>query len=272
VRTSSLSVFSGKWALVTGASSGIGESFAHILAGIRVNLVLTGRNTEKLVLLRNELIKTHGIKVEIIPIDLSDPTSSESIFSFCQIKEITIDILINNAGYAMRTQDEIQYPEKVSAMLQVMVISLTELCYRFGFPMKQRKSGWILNVSSIVGYIPAASTLTYCASKRYIIDYTKYLHYELNKEGISVTCLMPGPTQTNFSKNNTLPIPKKLLIFYITSDKVALQGLQALAKNKTIIITGGISKTMIYLSRLIPPVIIYKIQQFFWVKKRDRYC
>jgi short-subunit dehydrogenase len=258
VKQHPLGLFSEKWALITGATSGIGEAISVIL--------------EKLLDMKNKFIKIYHIQVEIVPIDLSDVTSSERIFNFCMDHKINISILINNAGYALKTQDEMMYPEKVTAMLQGMVVSLTELCYRFGFSMKEAKKGWILNVSSIAGCIPVASTLTYCASKRYIIDYSKYLHYELKDDNIAVTCLMPGPTITNFSTNNSLPIPKKLLIFYQTAEQVALKGLIALANNKIIVITGGISKALIWFSRIIPPVITYKIQKNLWVKRRDRYC
>lgn len=266
-----ISLFSGRWALITGATSGIGEAFSNILAKNHVNLVLTGRQEEKLQDMKDKLTNAYQIKIEILPIDLTEISSSKRIFNFCQERLIKIEILINNAGYALRTQDEILYPEKVTAMLQVMVVSLTELCYRFGFFMKEAKKGWILNVSSIAGCIPAASTLTYCASKRYIIDYSKYLHYELKDDHVIVTCLMPGPTITNFSINNALPIPKKLLIFYQTAEQVALKGLIALAKKRTIVITGGISKILIWFSRIIPPVIVYKAQKNIWVKNRDRY-
>lgn len=91
------------------------------------------------------------------------------------------------------------------------------------------------------------------------------------KEGISVTCLMPGPTKTNFSLNNKLPIPNSLLYFYMAPDQVALKGLLALAKNQTLVITGGISKTITFISKFIPPSLLYKIQKKFWVNKRDSY-
>jgi short-subunit dehydrogenase len=193
------------------------------------------------------------------------------IYPFCEKNKIWIEILINNAGYAIRTQDEFVYPQKVSSMLQVMVVSLTELCFRFGHQMKQMKRGWILNVSSIVGCFPAASTLTYSASKRYIIEYSRYLHYELKNDGVAVTCLMPGPTKTNFSTNNKLPIPRNLLIFYLSAEQVASKGLLALAKNKTTIITGGISKVLIWISKLIPSSLLYMTQKKIWVEKRDCY-
>jgi len=232
---------------------------------------LTGRNKEKLQILQKDLVQKYSIQVEIIPIDLSNDSAPKDIFDFCQKKEIKIDILINNAGYAIRTQDEILYPSKVSSMLHLMVLSLTELCNLFIPSMIERKSGYILNVSSIVGCFPAASTLTYCAAKRYIIDYSRYLHFELNRNKIHVTCLMPGPTKTNFSNNNQLPIPKKLLVFYLSSDQVALEGLRALYKNKVTFIPGKISKFITFLGRLIPPSILYNIQKRVWVNKRDRY-
>jgi len=266
------SEFSGKWALITGATSGIGEAFAQILARNGTNLLLTGRQKEKLKVQQEEFIGKYHILVEIIPLDLADPSSSQMIFDFCQKKEILISVLINNAGYALRTQDEFCSPEKVSSMLQVMVVSLTELCNRFIVPMKQVNQGWILNVSSIVGFVPAASTLTYCASKRYIIDYSRYLHYELKREGIKVTCLLPGPTITNFSKNNSLPIPKKLLFFYISAEKVALLGLTALSKGRVSIVSGGTSRMIVWISKLIPPSWLYQVQKKIWVKKRDLYC
>lgn len=272
LKLTSISVFAKKWALITGATSGIGEAFAYLLAKNGTNLVLTGRQGAKLNCLKEYLKQKYQIDVEIIPLDLAEPSSSQKLFDFCRHLNVVIEILINNAGYAVRTQDEFKNPEKVSSMLQVMVVSLTELCNRFIPPMKLAKKGWILNVSSIVGYLPAASTLTYCASKRYIIDYSKYLHYELKKEGIHVTCLMPGPTITNFSSNNNLPIPNRLLLFYNSAEKVAKAGLKALSQKKVVMIPGGISPLIVFVSKIIPHSWIYQAQKKVWVKNRDRYA
>lgn len=266
-----LSLFKGKWAIVTGASSGIGESIAIILAKNQVNLILVSRNNDKLLFLKTNFEAQYKIHVEALPIDLSDPTAAKKIFSFCIENKIKVEILINNAGYAIRTQEESLYPEKVTDMLQVMIISLTELCNRFIPEMIESKQGWILNVSSIVGCFPIASTLTYCASKRYIIDYSRYLHYEFKKEGIKVTCLLPGATKTNFSHNNNLPIPKNWLRFYQPADQVAFFGLKALTKNKVVIITGFMSKVLIWIAKIIPQSLLYETQKNIWVNHRDKY-
>jgi len=261
----------GKWAIVTGASSGIGESIASILAKNQTNLILVSRNREKLLSLKSTFESLYKVKVEVLDIDLSNSKSAEEIYTFCEDHQIFVEILVNNAGYAIRTQEEALYPEKVSAMLQVMIITLTELCNRFLPEMKQNQRGWILNVSSIVGYFPMASTLTYCASKRYIIDYTRYLHFEYKQDGIKISCLLPGPTKSSFSQNNNLPIPKNLLRFYQSADKVAYLALKALAKNKQIAITGNISRILIWGSKLIPQSLLYMIQKNIWVKTRDKF-
>ncbi|MCE5223215.1 SDR family NAD(P)-dependent oxidoreductase [bacterium] len=257
-------LFEDKWALVTGASSGIGKEIAFELARKRANLVLVSRNESMLKILQNQLKEKYQVKVLFFSIDLSRSNVACEIEKYCEDHGICITIVVNNAGYALKTANEIKKPEQVSGMLEVLVCNLTELSLRFLPGMMQKGEGYILNVSSIVAYIPVASTLTYHAAKAYVLAFTKALHWEYAKKGIHITCSLPGATKTGFAKASDLYVPEQLWNTYGSAESVAKASIKAMAKNQCIVIPGWNNRFLYWLSRILPHYWIYTCQKKYW--------
>lgn len=261
--------FFGKWALVTGASSGIGLCIAEQLAAFGANLVLVSRTESALHDLKKQLELKYPVQVVCYPLDLSDVHAPYTIQQFCRDNNIVLQIIVNNAGYALKTSDEIKNPEKVRQLLLLSVVSLSELCYRFLPDMVTRGEGYILNISSVVAYFPVASTLVYHAAKAYILSFTRALHWEYSKKGIHITCSLPGATKTGFAKASDLFVPDYLWQTYGSAEEVAKASIQALLQNKIILIPGLSNKLMVCLSRIIPHYWIYAGQKKYWSRIRS---
>ncbi|MDD4663754.1 MAG: SDR family NAD(P)-dependent oxidoreductase [Caldisericia bacterium] len=256
--------FINRWALVTGASSGIGREIAIELARKQANLVLVSRTESVLEALQQQLQEQFQVRVLFIPIDLSKPNTAGEIQKFCDDQGISITIVVNNAGYALKTADEIKKPEQVCGMLEVLVCNLTELSLRFLPGMMLKGEGYILNISSIVAYIPVASTLTYHAAKAYVLAFTKALHWEYAKKGIHITCSLPGATKTGFSKASDLYVPEQLWKTYGSAESVAKVSIEAMAKNQCVVIPGWNNRLLYWLSRILPHYWIYTCQKKYW--------
>jgi hypothetical protein len=261
--------YAGKTALVTGASSGIGKELSIELAKQGSNVLLVGRNTNALQQLQKDLISLYGIQAYALSIDLSDAQSAIQVYEFCQNQSLQIDILVNNAGFGMATEREFQDSSTLERMITLQTTTITVLSSLFSRDMVKRGVGYILNISSICAYTPAASTLTYSAIKRYILQYSKLLHYELKKRNIFVTCSLPGATNTCFDTNSALPIPCSLRRFYSSPGFVARLSILGLQKNKTIVLPGLQTKLLTLVGLCIPDSIIYALHKKFWVEKRE---
>jgi len=261
--------FFGKWALVTGASNGIGRSISIELASLGANLILVSRTKSRLDDLKKQLEAQYKIEIFCLPIDLSDPLSPMTIQQFCLEHSIVPQIIVNNAGVALRTSEEIDHPDQVAQLLQLTVISLTDLCYRFLPGMIARREGYILNISSVVAYFPVASTLVYHAAKAYVLSFTRSLHWEYSAKGIHITCSLPGATKTGFAQASGLYVPEKLWRTYGSAESVAKASIQALLHNQPILIPGLGNKLMVWLSRFIPHYWIYAGQKKYWSRIRS---
>lgn len=261
--------FKDKWALVTGASSGIGREIAFELARKQTNLVLVSRTESALEALQQQLRERFQVKVLFFPKDLSRPNTAGEIQKFCNDQDINITIVVNNAGYALKTADEIKKPEQVSVMLEVLVCNLTELSLRFLPGMILKGEGYILNISSIVAYIPVASTLTYHAAKAYVLAFTRALHWEYAKKGIHITCSLPGATKTGFSKASNLYVPEHLWKTYGSAETVAKASIEALIKNRCVVIPGWNNQCLHWLSKILPHTWIYTGQKKYWSRYRS---
>lgn len=261
--------FFGKWALVTGASNGIGRSIAEELASLGANLILISRTKSRLDDFKKQLEAQHQIQIVCLPFDLSDPHSPKIIQQFCQEHSIVPQIIVNNAGYALKTAEEINQPDLVTQLLQLTVTSLTEICYRFLPDMIVRREGYILNIASVVAYFPVASTLVYHAAKSYVLAFTRSLHWEYSAKGIHITCSLPGATKTGFAKASGLYVPEKLWRTYGSAESVAKASIQALLRNQPILIPGLGNKMMVWLSRFVPHYWIYAGQKKYWSRIRS---
>jgi len=244
-----------EYALITGASGGIGLELARIAASNHMNLILLARNAEKMMQLRKELEERYPIKVLAIGCDLTDPDTVEKIATLLSGRGIVPDILINNAGFGMfGTFDRIGADTEAD-MIQLNITSLTELTKIIYRQMRSKGKGKILNVSSIAGFMPGPGMAVYHATKAYVLSFSEALAAEAKGSGISVTVLCPGPTKTNFEnrasngvgitlfrKSGKLP----------TAEQVAKFGWKSMMKGKTIAIHGGNYHFLLFLIRFLP--------------------
>jgi uncharacterized protein len=227
----------GKWALITGASSGIGEEFARYLAFHGLNLIILARRKDRLEKLSAELKKSHNIEVEIAQIDLKKDDFLKDLNKITDDKEI--GILINNAGFGLNGEFIDLDPEFETDMVKVNCIAPTVLAHHFVKPMVQRKKGAIIFLGSVVACQPTPYMTTYAATKAFNAFMGDALWYELKKYNIDVLTLNPGGTDTEFqriSNASTGPTPR-------TPKQVVETAMKALGK-KPGVIDGFMNKIM----------------------------
>lgn len=254
-----------KTALITGASSGIGLEFARIFATNNCNVVLVARSKAALENLANELEAAHKIKVKIIVKDLSDKNAPKEIFDELLTKKIEIEYLINNAGFGGYGNFYETDWKKEEDMIQVNVTALAELSKLFVQSMVKRNSGRILNVASTAAFQPGPLMSVYYAGKAFVLSLSEAMAYELKDTKVTVTCLCPGPTKSNFQKAANITESKLAKGVNATSYDVALYGYNAMMKGKYVAIEGFMNKILAFATRLMPRKMVlatvYKIQK-----------
>jgi short-subunit dehydrogenase len=193
--------------LITGASSGIGEAFARKLAARGHNLLLVSRTEEKLMMLCNEAGRSNNIRAEYFAVDLSRPDAPQRLFEETQKRELEIDLLINNAGFGSMGDFRKLDLDRELNMIDLNIRSLVELTHRFIQPMRERKSGAIMNVASTAGFQPVPFMATYAATKAFVLSFSEALWEENRTYGIKVMALCPGVTETNFFEASSMQRP-----------------------------------------------------------------
>jgi len=239
-------------AVITGASSGIGESFARLLAEKGVNLILVARRLERLEKLAQELRQKHKIEVECFPIDLSLPGSSTELFSYCTKNGIIVDMLINNAGVGLYEKFTLSDLKATQDLMQLNMFSLTELCHHFAKHMlNHRRPSYITNIASIAAYQGVPLFSVYAASKSYVRVFSELLNRELKGSNLSVTCVCPGGTATEFLKISGQAMKGKTGLLMNPTD-VARMAIEGTFARKSIVIPGFLNKLICWYPRLLP--------------------
>ena len=244
-----------KTALVTGASSGIGSAFAKALADRAYNLVLVARSQDKLEQLAATLQNKHQIQTEVIPQDLTDPHAAENLFHLVTAKEIQIDLLVNNAGfgdYGLFAESSL---DKQLEMIQLNITALTALTHLFLTPMREQGKGGIINLSSIAGFQPLPYMSIYAATKAFVLSFSEALWAENRDAGITVTCLCPGPTETEFFKSANFPnsVTESSQQNYATAEDVVKAALEGFDKQQANVVTGGFpNQVIVNIPRFLP--------------------
>lgn len=187
-----------EYALITGASSGIGLELARIMAANKHPLILVARRADVLQQLKQELEAGHGIPVEVVTADLSAPGQASALHAQCRERGWVVNCLVNNAGYGDYGVVQAAKLDTYANLLQLNITALTELSALFAEDMKQRGAGRIMNVASLAGFMPGPNFAVYAASKAYVMHFTEALNYELRGSGVSATVLCPGITETGF--------------------------------------------------------------------------
>ncbi|MGR9160001.1 SDR family NAD(P)-dependent oxidoreductase [Rhizobium leguminosarum] len=242
----------GKRALITGASSGLGLEFAELLAAQKFNLVLVARRREPMEKLAAELRRKHDVDIVVEPIDLAAPGAAARLKSSLDEKSLQIDILVNNAGYGLHG-DFLDTPiERTTDMIQLNITALTELSYAFGRDMAARGSGQILLVASLLALQPVPSFAAYAATKSYVLAFGEALYEELRRQGVVVTSLCPGHTETGFDTAAGASVSPILHLLTMKPRPVAESGLRALSQGKASVIAGFMNNVVAFSNRLTP--------------------
>lgn len=245
------------YALVTGASTGIGSEFARLFAQDGINLVLTSspRSRQRLLNYAKQLSDEFGVEAHTISEDLSVPGASERLVAQVDALGLTITYLVNNAGVGIVGLAFQDYElTELTAMLQLNIIALSELTLSFVPRMIERGRGRILNLSSSAGYVvPHALEAAYAASKAYVISVSEAISYDLRNTGVTCTHLAPGPTRTNFFARAGLIDERRMeKLGYSTPVEIARIGYDAMMLGRTAVMPGLSNKIVTWLARISP--------------------
>ncbi|HTZ83908.1 MAG TPA: SDR family oxidoreductase [Candidatus Acidoferrales bacterium] len=224
--------------LITGASGGIGYELAKLFARDHHNLILVARSGDKLAQVATEL-QTHGVTVKTLAVDLATPQAPKFLFDQLQREGISVDILINNAGFGALGKFAQMPEEQILGQIQLNIAALTELTRLFLPPMIARRTGRIMNVASTAGFQPGPLMAVYYATKAYVISFSEAVGNELKHTGVTVTCFCPGATHTGFAKRAGNDKSRVFQTFgAMGAAKVALHGYRAVMEGRTLAISG----------------------------------
>jgi short-subunit dehydrogenase len=256
-------------ALITGASGGIGYELAELFAHDGHNLVLVARNADKLKEIAEDFQKSYKIIVHIVPMNLSSADSPNELFHYLERNKITVDYLVNNAGFgALGKFNETELQDELD-MIQLNITALTHLTKLFLKGMVTRKFGRIMNVASTASFQPGPLMAVYYASKSYVLFLSEALANELNGTGVTVSVLCPGPTKTGFQSRAQMQKSKLFTSSGMVMDakKVASIGYKGMMKGKTVIIPGIANKILAQSIRVSPRKLSAEIVRFLQESK-----
>ena len=245
----------GRIALVTGASSGIGREIARIFAIHHFDLIIVARNAEKLGELKMEFENSYGVSVMTVKKDLSDANAAQEIYDELKQQDIVVDQLVNNAGAGLQSSVTDADPEAMKRLIDLNVTTPTMMCRLFGHDMVERDEGRILNVSSMGAFIPDPYFNVYGPAKAYELFLTETLSGELDGTNVTVSALCPGPTKTNWAANAGKADAK----IAKSPESIAEAGFIGMQKGELIIIPNADYKAVRYIMRPLPAKMQAKI-------------
>lgn len=244
-------------ALITGASSGIGEVFARKLAARGRNVLLVARSEDKLITLCNELGRSNSIRAQYVALDLSKPDSAERLFEEAEKRSLSVDMLVNNAGFgSMGEFNQLDLARELN-MIDLNIKSLVELTHRFLAPMLVRKQGTIINVASTAGFQPVPFMATYAATKAFVLSFSEALWEENRPHGIQIMALCPGVTDTNFFEAARGQKPPARVSQ--TPEDVVETALRGLKRGKSHVISGWTNFLMVESERVAPRSLVVRL-------------
>ena len=242
-------------ALITGASSGIGEAFAEAYAKQGVDLVLVARSKDKLDAIAARLAQKYsGRRIEVITADLSEARPGAALLKKTQALGLEIDVLVNNAGFGLAANFHEDDPARQREMIALNVNAVVDLAQAFLPPMLERGKGAIINIASLAGFQPTPHMTLYGATKAFVLSFSEGLWAEYRNKGIAVLAVCPGPVDTAFfeatgnaSLRKTIPSSSML-----SADAVVATSLKALQQGKSFVVPGAAPKLASLLPRLMP--------------------
>jgi uncharacterized protein len=242
-------------ALVTGASAGIGKAFADVFGKYGFNLILTARREDRLRDVASAMEAKHRIKADIIAADLADPAAPEKLVAEIKSRGLSVDALVNNAGYGVPGA-YLNSPWAVQRdFIQVLTMAPCELAHRLLPDMVARRKGYVVNVASLAGMVPGSAGQTlYAGAKSFMVQFSRSLHLEMEPHGVHVTAVCPGFTFSEFhdvtgTRALVSKMPPQL---WMAADVVAEEGYQAVMRNKAVHVNGRVNKGIALLAKYLP--------------------
>jgi uncharacterized protein len=246
------------WALVTGASAGIGKEFCHVLAEKKWNLVLTARREQLLTKLKQDLEGRYQIKVVILKADLLIHGDVEKVLE--HMHHYGVSYLVNNAGILSRGEFDSKELEEANRVINLNITSMVHLTYGAIKNFKKLdRDCFILNVGSLNSYISTAGQAVYCASKAFVKSFTLAISEELRESRIRVSCLCPGGTESEIMEVAGAEVTGHGQRFMMSAQAVARIGIEGVYRNKLIIIPGWYNKISALMCRILPEASMTKI-------------
>ena len=242
-------------ALITGASAGIGEAFANLFAAKGFNLVITARREDRLRAVASRLESQHGVRVDVIVDDLSDPRAPARLCEAIAARGLTVDVLVNNAGYGVPRGYLASPWERHDAFLQVMVVAVCELTHRLLPGMIERGYGRIINVASLAALVPAPAGHTlYPACKVFLVKFSEALAGEVAAAGVHVTAVCPGFTFSEFhdvtgTRDTVKQLPPWL---WLDAPTVARESYDAVMAGTPVYVIGRVNRAIAAFARVLP--------------------
>jgi uncharacterized protein len=245
------------YTLITGASGGIGLELAGIFASHGHSLVLAARSIDKMEKIKSGLEEKYGVPVYCFMFDGTRQGAARDLYESVNAAGLTIDILVNNAGFGWKGSFADMPENEILDMINLNIVTLSQLARLFLPGMIERKAGKILNIGSTASFQPGPEVTVYYASKAYVLSFSEALAEELRNTGVSVTALCPGPTNTGFQKRANMDRTVAFnSLFMMNSRKVAETGYRALMKGRPLVIPGLINRTGAFAVRFLPRSIV----------------
>jgi uncharacterized protein len=250
-----------KYTLITGASSGIGYEMAKILASKKYNLILVARNGEKLEQIKTDFEKSYGIKVKVYAKDLSVKGNAQQLYNNVTSDHLQVEMLINNAGVGNYGNFiETSLDEEID-MIGLNIISLVTLTKLFAQDMVKNKSGSIMNIASLLSFLPFPYYSVYSSTKSFVLAFSETVNAELEGTGVMVKALCPGPIDTGFTTAKMATTNAYKANKPVSPEFVAEEGVTLLLNNKTKKIVGFNNWFISNLPRITPDFIMMKIKK-----------
>jgi uncharacterized protein len=257
-----------KYALVTGASSGIGRHISFELAQKGYSIVAVSNQPVQLEILKKELEHNHAISVLTLDIDLAGTDAAKVVFDHCELNQLEVEVLVNNAGMLIMEEAVKVDLARAAAILRLHVTTPALLCNLFGKKMTERKKGFILNVASISAVMPYPVISLYGPSKTFVRSFTRALRTEMKPDNVYVTCLLPGATATALYDTHRVNIPLAMKLGIMKKPgSVAQAGVKALFAGRAECIPGTVNKLVIIMLPFVPHFVISWLYRLRNVKK-----
>lgn len=242
------------YALITGASKGIGRAIAKELASQKINVLLIARSENLLAELTAEIKKKYSVECFYLVLDLSHPEAADKIYNWCNNHKYSVSILVNNAGYGLSGSFDSRCFQEHIEMLNVNILSTIKLIHLFLPQLKQQKKACILNIGSSAAYQSVPFLATYAAGKSFIVSFSRALRYELRNSSVVVSVVSPGVTDTDFPIRANVPekglkAAKKLSM---PPEEVAKIAVRSMLRGKAEVLTGLLTKATVLFVKLLP--------------------